>query len=248
MDSQLYRDFARLEDSHWWFRGRRAVIREVLRRTLPAGPLRILDVGCGTGGMLKMLGEFGSVEGLDASEEGLGYCRERVGPALVLHKGVLPSGLPDGRRYDLVTAFDVLEHLEDPVTALSAIRAAVELKGAFVCTVPAYQLLWSDHDIVNHHQRRYTHGLLRQHIEAAGFAFGFHSYFNSVLLPPIALVRLAQRLLPRLAGPGDARSDFSEASPLLNRFLEGLFSAERFVVPRMRLPFGVSLVAVARPR
>jgi SAM-dependent methyltransferase len=247
MEPQLYRDFARLEDSHWWFVGRRRILRDVLRRHLVGTSARILDVGCGTGGMLRMLREFGLAEGLDSSAEGLALCRERVGPDVELHQGELPDGIPAGRQYELVTAFDVLEHIPDVVGALSSVRSALSPGGTLVCTVPAYQFLWSEHDDANHHQRRYTKGLLFEHLAAAGFEPVYSSYYNAGLLAPIALVRLGQKLLRRSAASGQ-RSDFEEAPWLANQVLTAFFSAERFVVPRLPLPCGVSLLAVARAR
>lgn len=243
MDSRLYRDFARLEDTHWWFTGRRAVIREVLRQRLPPGPLRILDIGCGTGGMLRLLNEFGPVQGIDSSSEALQLARERVGDGARLSLGALPDGLPTGQPFDVITAFDVLEHVSDAVAALRAIRQALAPAGALVVTVPAFRFLWGSHDELNHHYRRYTEGLLTQQLEAAGLSVEWSSYFNSLLFPAVAAVRLAQKLLPHLEGDGD----LGEPSPVVNRVLAAVFSSERFLVSRARLPFGVSLIALARP-
>lgn len=246
MEPQLYSDFARLEDSHWWFVGRKRILREVLRLHVPGTTARILDVGCGTGGMLQMLAEFGRAEGLDSSAQGLALCRDRLGPEVQLHLGQLPDGIPAGRTYNLVTAFDVLEHIPDVVEALVAVRRALAPGGTLVCTVPAYQFLWSEHDDANHHQRRYTKRLLLEHLHAAGFEAGYTSYFNAGLLAPIALVRFAQKLLRRQGPPGQ-HSDLEEVPPLVNRALTAFFSAERWVVPRLPFPCGVSLLAVAQP-
>ncbi|HVE85072.1 MAG TPA: hypothetical protein VND93_19610, partial [Myxococcales bacterium] len=116
--------------------------------------------------------------------------------------------------------------------------------GALACTVPAYQFLWSRHDELNHHCRRYTAPLLRRHLEEGGFRMAWSSYFNTLLFPPIAAVRLVRKLVPERGGGG---SDLEETAGPLNRALQALFSAERFVVPRARLPFGVSLIALAHP-
>jgi len=246
VEATLYDEFDRLEDTHWWFSGRRAVVREVLLRRLPRrSGLRILDVGCGTGGMLQMLRELGSVSGIDTSEVALSRARARLGPVVPLRRGQLPDGLPPGERFDLVTAFDVVEHIPDAPAALAAIRGALLEGGALVCTVPAYQLLWSRHDELNHHCRRYTAPLLRRHLEEGGFRMAWHSYFNTLLFPPIAAVRLARKLVPERGG--EAGSDLEETPRALNRLLTALFSAERLVVPRISLPFGVSLVALAHP-
>jgi SAM-dependent methyltransferase len=244
MEAHLYEEMARVEDHHWWFRGRRNVILSVMQQHLAARPgLRILDVGCGTGGNLAALRQFGQVEGLDHSEEALEFCRKRLGPDFPLHRGQLPDGLPPGR-FDVVTAFDVLEHIPDAVGALRAIRQALQPNGTLVCAVPAFQFLWSAHDELHHHQRRYTLSLLRQQMAEAGLRIHWSSYFNSLLFPPIAAVRVLQRLGPKR----EARSDVETAGPVwANRLLEAVFSAERFLVPRLRLPVGVSLLALAAP-
>jgi len=246
VEAVLYEDFDRLEDTHWWFSGRRAVVREVLLRKLPRrSGLEVLDVGCGTGGMLVMLRELGSVSGIDTSEAALRHARERLGPAVPLSAGALPDGLPAGQSYDLVTAFDVIEHIPDAPAALRAIRGALRPGGALACTVPAYQFLWSRHDDLNHHQRRYTRALLARHLEEGGFRMAWSSYFNTLLFPPIAAVRLARKLVPERGEA--AASDLKETPGPLNKVLEALFSAERLVVPRAPLPFGVSLIALAYP-
>ncbi len=245
MESELYSAHAKLEDHHWWFSGRRAVVREVLKqRVAPVEGRRILDVGCGTGGMLSMLREFGDVEGIDSSDEALAYARERLGPDAKLGKGELPDGIPEGRTYQLITAFDVIEHIPDAVAALKSIHGALEPGGVFVCTVPAFQFLWSVHDDLNHHQRRYDAELLKAQLSTAGFELRFTSYFNSLLFPPIAAVRLLQKVMPEKPGSTGA-GDLDEAPPLVNGLLKRLFSAERHLLKRASLPFGVSLIAVA---
>ncbi|MBI3183479.1 MAG: class I SAM-dependent methyltransferase [Myxococcales bacterium] len=245
MESQLYRDLARLEDTHWWSTSRRTIVREVLTRKLPpASQRRILDAGCGTGGMLSMLRELGEAEGLDSSQEALTLARQRLGPAVPLTLGQLPDGLPAGRNFELITAFDVLEHIPDAVGALAAIRGSLTVGGILACTVPTYQFLWSRHDEVNHHCRRYTARMLAEQLDAAGMRLTWYSYFNSLLFPPIAAVRLMQRLVL----PANGGSDFNELPPALNQALTTIFSAERLILPHLRLPFGVSLLALAEAR
>ncbi len=244
MDAQLYDHFSRIEDNHWWFTGRRAVVREVLARRLPRGQaLRILDVGCGTGGMLPMLREFGQVEGIDFSDAALEHARTRVGPDVPLSRGELPDGIPAGHKYDVISAFDVIEHITEVVDALVAVRRALTDTGTFVCTVPAYQFLWSHHDELNHHKRRYTATLLDEHLRGAGLRVEWHSYFNSFLFPPIAAVRLLRTVFPAKGG----EPDLGETPAPINKLLDTVFSAERFVLSRARFPFGVSLIALARP-
>jgi SAM-dependent methyltransferase len=243
MDLALYHQFAQIEDTHWWFRGRRDVVQCAMRQWLPAHQTpRILDVGCGTGAMLELLSQFGSVEGLDCESAAIDYCRQRFGKAIELHNGLVPEGLPDGSEYDLITAFDVIEHIPDAVAALRGMRDLLAPRGHLVCTVPAYQFLWSSHDEINHHCRRYTERLLRSQLTDAGFKVRRASYFNTLLFPPIAAIRLARRAL----GLREAKSDFFEAPRPINEVLARLFRLESLLVPSISLPFGVSLIAVAQ--
>jgi SAM-dependent methyltransferase len=243
MEPHLYEELDRLQETHWWFLGRRAVIGAVLERRLPRREQRrILDVGCGTGGMLALLSRFGHVEGLEGSDAALALCQARFGDSIRLVKGQIPQDVPQDHAYDLVTLFDVLEHLGSPVAGLSAIRGALKPDGRLVITVPAFQFLWSAHDELHHHFRRYTRSLLVQQLQAAGFEVEWSSYFNALLFPPIAAVRLLQKV--RSSRPA---SDLEPTPGLLGRILEQIFAAERHLVPRLPLPAGVSLVAIAVP-
>lgn len=191
--------------------------------------------------MLALLSEFGQVEGLEHSPEAVARAAKRAAGAAI-HRGGLPGGLPPGRTWDLITAFDVLEHLAEPVTALEAVRGALRKDGRFLCTVPAYAFLWSRHDEANLHVRRYTRPRLAGELEAAGFRVTWSTYFNTLLFPAVALTRIAGRFLPGR----EVKSDFKAGWRPLNRLLESVMSAERHLAPRVRLPFGVSILALAR--
>lgn len=245
METSLYHQFAAIEDSHWWFVARRTILRKLLDHWLPLAPeRRILDVGCGCGGMVKLLQQFGHVEGIDLSPDALAYCRRRHGEAVQFHQGSLPDGMPDTGPYDVVTAFDVIEHIPDSVGALRGIRNHLAPNGLLFVTVPALMLLWGPHDELNLHQRRYTAGGLESELEAAGFSVVWTSYFNAFLFPPICAIRV----LRRLGGRRLPASDFGPVPRPLNRLLQSIFAAEGGLLPTFRLPVGVSLAAVARPR
>jgi SAM-dependent methyltransferase len=244
VEPQLYEEMASLEDAHWWFRGRRDICRDALERHLPARrPLRLLDVGCGTGGNLPMLQQFGEVEGLELDPGAVARSRARLGDASRVHQGALPDGIPRAHPYDAVTALDVLEHLEDPEAALAAIARALVPGGVLLCTVPAFMFLWTEHDEVNHHHRRYRRALLSDQLRSAGFQVRHVSYFNSWLFPPIAALRLVRRLWPRPHAPAPA-GDLAMPPRPLNALLARLFASERHLVTSGSLPFGVSLLAV----
>lgn len=262
MDPSIYHRFFEVEDRHWWFVGRRAVVAALLERAmgrpgngLPpapdrsaggAGP-RILDVGCGTGGMLPLLARFGAVTGIDSEPLALDYCRKRGITDLHPQEGFTAPG-----SYDLVTLFDVLEHVPDEAGFLAWIRGLLKPGGRLVITVPAFQWLWSRHDELNHHQRRYTRGRLLAALRGAGFQVERASYFNFWLFPAAVATRLADGRTHRgSAGPRDPAADAEEIlKPLrigpANGLLTAIFSSEAGLLRTLDLPWGVSVGAVAR--
>lgn len=244
MDPYLLEQHSDMEQSHWWLAARRLVIGKILDRWLRSGPAdrRILDVGCGAGSMIGLLSQYGRVTALDSSETAIGYVRQRY-PMVTTAVGEVPQALPLGGDFAAVTAFDVIEHITDDLAALTAIRAAMTPGGLFVCAVPAHQWLWGPHDDLSHHKRRYSRRGLDQVLGQAGFTVEWISYYNTALFPAVAALRVGRRLLRPNAPPA---SDFDVDSGPLNSLMLRLFAAERHLINWMRLPFGVSLVVVAR--
>ena len=244
MDAAVYRAHAELEREHWWFVGRRAVVSDVIERHVGTRIGRILDVGCGTGGMLPLLGRFGGVTGVEPEPFAVEHARRQPVEAEVI-LGRVPENVPPTADYDLVTAFDVIEHLEDDVSGLRAMVSAARPGASLVLTVPALPWLWSEHDVANGHFRRYRRSDLARVLNEAGLELCHLSSFNAVLFAPIAAVRLAGRL-GRNERPG--RSDFDMGLPPrpVNRALARLLGGERRLVSGRGLPIGVSLIAVAR--
>ncbi len=223
---------------HWWFRGRLAVLLATLRRVLPPGRLRLLELGCGTGNVLAALAEFGMAVGMETHPD-LAAAARAAG--LDVRPGRLPGDLVVEPGWaDAVLLLDVLEHLDDDVAALVTARRALRPGGLLVITVPAYRWLWSGHDVALGHRRRYTARELSRVVERAGLAVVHASYFNTLLFPAVALTRAWKRLRR------DARHDLRRPSPAINRWLEWMFALERHLVPRVTLPFGASLLVVAR--
>jgi SAM-dependent methyltransferase len=237
-----------VEDVHWWFVGRRRILLQILNRYLgerQPDERQILDVGCGTGTMLSYLASYGQAQGVDVDEEAVGYCHERG--LLDVRLGAAAT-LPflDGS-FDLVTALDVLEHLDDDTAALREIGRVLRPGGQLLMTVPAHRFMWGDQDEVNLHKRRYVAAEVRDRLTATGFHVQRLSYMNAFLFPPIAAIRLLRRLEHRLRPRTTQKSDFRYPAPRpLNFLLALIFGAEAPIVRRVDIPFGVSILALAR--
>lgn len=237
MRETAYRDHYEMEDRHWWFRGRWAVVEALLARTqLPASP-RILDAGCGTGGNLQRYARLGEVEGVDPAPEAVKFCRERGFDAVQAGLEELPF---EDERFDLIAATDVLEHIAAEHEALHELRRIAAPNAVLLLTVPAYMWLWSEEDVNLHHQRRYTKTRLRQAVERAGWKPHIATYFNSLLLPPIAVAR---RLPKRSTG----QADLDRTPPSLDGLLSLPMRLEaRLIRAGVSLPAGVSVGIVCR--
>ena len=239
MERVVYRQMAELDQRHWWYRARRDVIAALIRRRVrPPANAHILEIGCGTGHNLAMLGAFGHVDALELDEEMRGFAEQRLGRSVMSAPLPEMAGVPDGS-YDLIGAFDVIEHIDDDHASVASIAAKLKPGGKFVMTVPAHQWMWSAHDVVNHHKRRYSKAGLRALIEGSPLRLEAIGYFNSLLFP----AAVAERLASKARGKDDA--DLTLPSPPLNAALERAFAAERHLIGRVPLPVGLSLFAVA---
>jgi SAM-dependent methyltransferase len=242
MNVSLYREMYDQEDTHWWFRGRRMIILDTLQRFCSPPRGTLLDVGLGTGRNAREFLERGfSVEGLEFSPEAIAFTRTTL-PDLPIIKDLFPSPLVPQNKYAVLTMLDVLEHIDDDRAALRAAYNALTPGGALVITVPAFQFLWTGHDALAHHKRRYRRSELREKIQKSGFELEFISYFNFFLFLPIVVVRLLSLVFHRKS----TTSDFSRTPSFLNSFFAAVFGAERFLLRHTVLPFGVSIIAVAK--
>ena len=241
MQEEEYERMYEAEQVSWWFRARRRILSDVIGRLdLPAEP-KLVDIGCGTGGNLPMLEAYGEVLGVEYSPTGAKFARTRTQCDIV--EGSATETSLESDRFDLATMLDVLEHLEDDDAGLREVHRVLRPGGQFVFTVPAFMMLWSAHDEALHHYRRYRRPELRAKLQSAGFSVDWISYYNTSLFPPVAAVRLARKLV----GGGESAADGVEVPPKpINAMLEGLFAVERHVVGRLNLPFGVSLIGLAR--
>lgn len=242
MNQQFAKEYENLEQWHWWFRGRQRILESVLRREIGEQRLTsIASLGCGPVEGLLWLRQFieplGKIIGVDTEAS---YGR-RVAPQVEYVIGRIESVPVASRIFDAVLALDVLEHLDDDAAGLLEAARLVKDGGLLLVTVPALQSLWGSQDVVSHHRRRYTKRTLLDAFARAGLPQPRVAYFNTFLLPPVALVRWTRRAFGLAER---ARSDFNDSRPgLLNETLAAVFSAERHLVTRLSLPLGVSLFA-----
>jgi SAM-dependent methyltransferase len=242
MERVVYQQMAELDDRHWWYRARRKVIADLIRREARLPPnAQILEIGCGTGHNLAMLSGFGHVEGLELDEEARTISQERLGRSIMSSPLPELAGVPQ-RHYDLIGAFDVIEHIDDDHAALASIATRLKPHARFIMTVPAHQWMWSAHDAVNHHKRRYSRRSLKALIEGSPMKLEKLGYFNSLLFP----LAVAERAASRLRGKENADVKLPPAP--INMALEKVFAAERHLAGRLPLPPGLSLFAVASAR
>ncbi len=247
MQQHTYSIMYEVEGTHWWFAGRRRIIaafveeacRKLNSDPLQNGPPRILDVGCGTGANLELLGQYGAAEGVDVSPAALAFCRAR---GLTNVRQGEAEKLPyDDGSFDLVTALDVVEHLDDDVAGLREMRRVLRPNGRALLFVPAFMFLWGVQDDVSHHRRRYRLPELRSALQEAGYEVERATYANLSFFAPIWL----GRVLMRATGVRPASENNINVSAL-NGLLGRVLGAESTLLRRMNFPFGVSALCIAR--
>ncbi len=230
------------EDRHWWYRGRRKVLDRVIDELPLPARAQILDAGCGSGRNMIEFARHGSVTGVELSQTSVDLARGREA-GNVIEGSVLEMPFEAGT-FDLAASLDVIEHLEDDLAALRELRRVVKPDGALLVTVPAYQWLWSGHDEVNHHHRRYTRRSLQRVGEQAGWNQVRTTYFNSLLLPAAILLRVLDRFSRKTT---ESSLDLWIPPAPLNWLLERPLALEAAMIAHGgRIPAGLSLLAVFR--
>ena len=242
MDESLLHAFRRLEAEHWWFRARGEILVGLVEQHLAPGS-RVLDIGCGTGFFLEALKDRFEIAGLDPSAQAVSFCRAR-GLATVDEGGTDDLSRLPQEAFDGIALLDVIEHLDDDVQCLRSSLRLLKPGGYAFITVPAYEWLWTHHDDLNQHRRRYTVPRLRASIERAGLESVLTSYFNTRLFPIAAPARLVMRLLRMKSGAG-----LGLPPGPVNRAFYRLFAGEARQLSRhdfVGYRFGLSALAVAR--
>jgi SAM-dependent methyltransferase len=242
VNPDAYIEMAETEERHWWHRARRAVLQTLIRGLALPPAARILEIGAGTGGNLQMLSQFGHVRAIELDDAALAIAIRKTGGRVDIQSGSCPDRIPfSSERFDLIVLLDVLEHIHDENATLAAVRGMLSSRGYVLLTVPAYRWLWSAHDEFLYHKRRYRKIELQRLVQAAGLATERITYFNTLLFPLAAAMRLTARMSAGAASHG--RTIPPEP---LNGLLGSVFAAERFLLRRFDLPFGVSLLAILR--
>ena len=242
MQTESYRILFETEDTHWWLATRRDMVLDwVYRHASGRAELRLLDVGCGTGRLLRDLRELGDARGVDASHEAIGFSRKR-GVGDLVEKAdfrYLPFA---AESFDVITAVDTLEHIADDVGALREWERVLRPDGRLLIFVPAHRWLWSLQDEVSGHQRRYTARTLRRAIDAAGLQVDRMTYVSTLLFPVIFVGRLWLKVLRRfreITTENDLHPAWS------NTILRRIFRIEIGLLHRVNLPFGASILCEA---
>ncbi|MCB9899669.1 MAG: class I SAM-dependent methyltransferase [Planctomycetes bacterium] len=250
MEDSVYQEFLELEADHWWFRGRRTIFIALLDRFLRRGQRDqrlLMDLGCGVGGMLGPMAEYGRVVGTDVTFRGLEHCARRGFERLAAcHGPVLP--FRDGS-FDCVTAFDALEHIDDDVGTMAEIFRTLKPGGYLVASGPAYMFLYAQQDRITHHVRRYTLGEFTGKAESVGFRIEKATYINVLLFPAILPAVLLLKAWQKVRKPTDQGAGSNVGIPIptwLNDALAAVFSSEAKLFARLSAPCGHSLVMVAQ--
>lgn len=239
MQENLYEDLFRLEEKHWWHLSKREICLDLIKKYLSEKKPKILDIGCGTGKNLEVFNQFGESWGIDCSPLALSFCRKRG--LNRVQKGQAEKTSLAASSFSLITLLDVLEHTSEEKT-LAEMRRLLKPQGLLILTTPAFPFLWSRWDEVLHHKKRYTAKALSAILKNQQFRILKISYMYSFLLFPAIIIRIIKSILYK----NDYPSDFRLSSPLFDYLLFRFARVEATFLLKHSLPFGTSLIVVAK--
>ena len=239
MEDRVYRDMALLQDQHWWFRARRDILLAVIKQLQLPDQADILEIGCGAGGNLGMLKQFGRVSAMEMDDRAIAKAKKISG--LKIDKGRLPDHIPYSCQFDLICLFDVLEHIENDLDAVLKIVRRLKSTGQIIITVPAHMFLFGSHDKNMHHFRRYSKKRLKKILTGSGFKIQKITYFNTILFPVVVMTRCLDFFRKDQNAIG-----YDTPNPFLNGILYRIFRMERHIINITNLPVGASLIAVCK--
>lgn len=249
MNDEVYEEMYRVEGRHWWFGAKHRIVRNLLSRYAPASPHanppkkpHVIDLGCGCGYLLHLINDTYDAVGMDGSPQAVEFSRKR---GVRVEEGVLPEPVPYGdESADVILMLDVLEHLQNDTACFARATRLLKPGGIAICTVPAYPWLWTKRDEFHQHFRRYTRGAFKTLMNIDGMKSEFVSHMNAVLFPAAVAERVVRKFAPLKEGHGDLKVP---AAPVNFMFRES-YAAERVLLGRVPIPFGLSLVSVSRRR
>ena len=240
MEKNVYLRMSEQDAEHWWFVARRRILRDQIAALKLPPDAGILEAGCGPGGNLEMLSEFGQLDAFELDEGARKIAETRSG--IAIRSGALPGDIGyEVNSFDLIAAFDVIEHIDDDLGSVRSLAGLLRPGARLMITVPAYRWLWSSHDEHHHHKRRYTRAEIRQLAESAGLKVEKCGYFNTLLFPLVVVFRF----IKKLRGGGE-KPDDEIPSPVVNAVLTRVFGSERHALRLAMFPFGLSILCIAR--
>lgn len=250
MDKSAYRTYYKLEKSHFWRIAKRELIidhvAQLLSQKEESKRCRILDIGGSCSLISRNLSRFGVVVSVEPDVSTVSFARKNL--KVDCRVGDLPHNLPEfSNQFELITLFDVLEHVEEEKESLKAIHDLLSDDGNLVVTVPAYQWLWSDHDVALHHKRRYTTSRLRTALQEAGFEIQTMTYYTTFLFPFAALVRVLNKFKPKSF---DHKPEYNVKvpNPMINLVFGSVMKFEKFLLKFVNMPFGLSIFCICKKK
>lgn len=241
MQEIVYHYNFELEESYWWFVARNRIIKDLTEQYSGlSNGASVLDVGAGTGGFAKLISETYNPICMDTSDLALDYCTKRGLPNI--YNGLLSDFISTGKIVDGVFMLDVVEHIEDDNDVVGQVYDLLPVNGAFIVSVPAYMWLWSRHDVMHMHYRRYTRKHLNKLLRDAGFTIEYSTYFNTFLFLPAVL----KRFYDKITGEKGEYRPVDDVSPGVNKLFTRIFMSERKLLMHFTFPFGVSILTIAR--